>query len=225
VFAPDRRGSGLSREARGDCRQSERLLLDVGAACRFARSECGAQHVHLVGHCFGALPALLYASGHGDEVISLTLSTPALYTRVGLAPFQHLRVALALCVNKGITFPIPYPEEWLTEDAEWLSKIRRDPLALRSVTAAFLYQIHRARGQLAAAAERLRTPTFMASAAGDRICDNERNRGLFARLHVPRRQHVDYPNARHIPEFSSDCPRFLRDLSEWTASTEPSPQP
>lgn len=215
VYAPDRRGAGLSAGARGDCERFTRLLDDVRVVCDQARRDTGASRVHLMGHCFGALPALLAAAALQDQLASLILASPACYTLARPSLPQRLRIGLSLLIGGGARLPIPYPDAQLTDDPHWLAAIRADPLALGAVTARFLYQIHLARKQLPGAVDRLRLPVFSALAGGDRICDNKKNRALLAPLADAQHQQRLYPAARHILEYSPDMTVFLQDLIEW----------
>ena len=92
------------------------------------------------------------------------MASPALYSRVGPSPVQRLRIAWALFGDGGAVFPLPYPEEWLANDAECLSMIRSDALALRGITASFFHQIGRARRQIKAAAAPVEPQGRLASA-------------------------------------------------------------
>src|SRR5690606_1550742 len=93
VHAFDRCGSGVSE---GDCDHAAGLsgvLAEIDAVGDQALEDSGFDAFHLFGHCFGELPALLYAALHRPRrVAALVLATPALYTRTDLPTRDKVRV-------------------------------------------------------------------------------------------------------------------------------------
>jgi alpha-beta hydrolase superfamily lysophospholipase len=215
VHAYDRAGSGVS-EADGDrwCRLDDLLAeIDVVADAALAG---GPHHaIHLIGHCFGAILALLYAALHRpDRVASLALATPALYTRTDLDASAKLRVLWSVIRRRGERIAIPLSPHDFSELVPFVELVRGDPLVLRTAPARLFYEIRRARGQLRAAARALRAPVMAAIAGDDPICDNRRNHQLLERV-TAEKQMRTYAGARHILEFSSARGAFLDDLAAW----------
>ena len=71
VFLPDRRGSGACGEPRGHFDSPEQLVEDVDRFVALAAGE-GAP-VFLVGGCWGARPAVAYATEHRAKLAGLVL--------------------------------------------------------------------------------------------------------------------------------------------------------
>lgn len=215
VYAYDRRGSGCSPCSRPQGRLAD-LLAELDAVVDHASSGRPQQKVHLLGHCFGALLALLYAGLHRPgRVASLVLATPALYTRSDLGLFDKLRV-LGTVFGRGdtIDIPLPFAPEDLSELAPFVSFIKADPRARHSAPARLFYDIHGARRDLPRAVASLRAPLFVALAGDDPICDNRRTLKLFTA--VPGTKELrEYLGARHILDFSGARERFLADLVAW----------
>jgi alpha-beta hydrolase superfamily lysophospholipase len=215
VHAFDRCGSGVSD---GDTEVGSRLdglLAEVDAVADQALRGTRHDAVHVVGHCFGAIVALLYSALYRPaRVASLVLATPALYTLADLRPRDKVRVLWSLLGHRADRVPVPLAPEQFSELAPFVEFVRDDPLALRTAPAPLLFEVWRARGRLAEAAETLRAPLLVAMAGDDLICDNRRTRRLLERV-TTYKEIREYPGARHILEFSGQREVFLDDLAGW----------
>jgi acylglycerol lipase len=221
VHAFDRCGSGASEGETEIGSRLEGLLAEVDAVADQALAGTGHRSVHLLGHCFGAIVALLYAALHRPaRVASLVLATPALYTQTDLPPRDKLRVLWSVLTRRPARIPVPLSPEQFSELEPFVAFVRDDPLALRTAPARLLYEVRRARGLLARAAGALQAPLLVALAGDDRICDNRRNRRLFERVTSPM-EIGEYAGARHILEFSGQREAFLNDLAAWFQRREP----
>jgi len=220
VYAMDRRGSGLSRSPRGECDGLDEMLADIAAVIEQAKQRHRTDSVHLLGHCFGAIPAAAYTCAHPERVRTLILSTPGLYTYSDLSLPQKLRLAGASLTRREIYLPVPLETEAFTEDAGYQTFIRSDPLSLREATGSFFLSVRDARRSIARHERALVMPVFMACAGGDTICNNRANLEFMQRIPSPRKWILAYPNARHILEFSPEKPVFFRDLAAWLREAE-----
>jgi acylglycerol lipase len=220
VHAFDRAGSGVSNVDSDAGLRLDGLLAEVDAVAESALRGTRHDRVHLVGHCFGAIVALLYAALHRPaRVASVVLATPALYTLTDLSLRDKLRVLGSVLTHRPCRVPVPLSPEEFSELEPFVAFVREDPLALRTVPARLLYEIHRARATLNEAASALRAPLLVALAGDDVICDNRRNRRLIERVTAPK-EIREYAGARHILEFSSQRETFLGDLATWFARRE-----
>lgn len=221
VYAFDRRGSGLSEATRDTGARLEGLLAEIDAVADQAQADTGHTDVALVGHCFGAIPALLYAALYRPaRVASLVLATPALYTLADLSVRDKARVLWSVLAGDTARVPVPLSPEQFSDLDPWVAFVRNDPLALRTVPARLMYEVARARSRLRSAAQALRAPLFVAYAGRDVICDNRRNRDLLARVTSPVESRT-YPGARHILEFSTERDAFFADLVGWLTRERP----
>ncbi len=221
VHAFDRVGSGVSKASGDRWFRLDDLFAEVDAVADAAL--VGGRHgsIHLFGHCFGALVAMLYAALHRPaRVASLTLATPALYTRTDLATSAKLRVLWSVIWGGADRIAIPLSPEEFSERAPFVQLVRNDPLVLREAPARLFYEIRRARRRLREAAGALRVPLLVAMAGEDPICDNPRNRQLLERV-TTEKEIREYPGARHILEFSQARDAFLHDLAAWYQRREP----
>ncbi|HEY8925941.1 MAG TPA: alpha/beta fold hydrolase, partial [Polyangia bacterium] len=220
VHAFDRCGSGVSLTDAARGARFETLFAEVDAVVAAALEGTSHQKVHLVGHCFGALVALLYAAQHRPaRVAGLVLATPALYTRTDLSPARKARILWRAVRAPAAREPVPLDPEDFSELEPFVDFVRRDPLALRSVPARLLFEIWRARFRLPRAAAALRVPVFAALAREEAICDNRRTLALLARVKASV-ESIEYAGARHILEFSGQRAAFLAELGAWLESQE-----
>ncbi len=221
VYAPDRRGSGLSRQPRGHAASFRQIINDIAHVVRHAARQHGAEQVHIVGHCFGAIAAVLFACEQPEILASLVLATPALYTRVTVPLADKVAIAASRLRSSMRCLPIPFPTDLLTELLAYRSFIRDDPLSLNELTATFYYQIFRARLFLSRKAARLRMPVFMALAGKDQVSHNGKNEMFFRRIPTVHKKLATYAEAAHILEFSPEKEAFFEDLAEWIAGISP----
>ena len=84
VFGLDLRGHGLSDGRRGDYPSQERLRKDISETLALVNSKSG--RLVVMGHSLGALPAIIAAKDHPDEVSGLVLVSAAKKVRTGVYP-------------------------------------------------------------------------------------------------------------------------------------------
>lgn len=223
VYAPDRRGSGLSEAARGECRNFQEWVDDLNAVADFALGVHDADQVIVLGHCFGAIPAAAFVAARPEIVRALILSTPGIYTLTDLPLEEKLAVARYRLTGHQTMLPVPLDPEMFSDDPAFVRFIRADPLALHEATASFYSEADRARRFIQDHADRLTMPVFMAHAGGDGICDNAANTTFLAQLPAADKTLKTYAGARHVLEFSSERAAFFRDLHAWLRSREGRP--
>ena len=221
TFAFDRRGSGQSTEKPGDCVSFQEMIDDIAAvtdeAC--ARRQCDS--VHVVAHCFGAIPAVFYCALNPSKVRSLTLASPALAVRVRPPLKERIRIFVSVITGCDAYASIPFREEMLSDDAEWIKFAQEDPHALRRITGRCYMQIFLAQLRLQRKMSKVECPVLMLLSGDDPINDNKRNRDLFKEFPSEEKQLIVYPKAKHILEFSEERDSFLDHMVGWLALQEP----
>ena len=215
VYAMDRRGSGLSRAIRGDMENYQEMVDDIDIVVEFVKNEHGSSKVHIVGHCFGAIPAMLYASINPDKVKSIILPTPGIHTHSDLTISQKLDVLVSVLIENARYIPVPLETISFTESEPYRQFIEHDSLSLKFATASAYYAIHQARLYLKQHEDGITAPVFMALAGKDTISDNTENRAFFENLSNPKNVLKTYNLALHILEFSKDKDLFFSDLEDW----------
>jgi len=220
VYAVDRRGSGLSRQPRGDSKSFTEWSDDLHAVAREAMKRHGAGRLLVLGHCFGAIPATLYAESHPEVATGLILTTPGIFTRTSIPLSQMLTIATSRSGHRDYYFPVPLTPGEFSELPRYAPFIAADPLALRAATGDLYWQVHQARKHLLAHSDELTMPILVGFAEADGIADNAASRRWLAGLPAEARTEIVYPGARHILEYSAQRDRYFNDLRHWLAWME-----
>jgi len=215
VYAVDRRGSGLSRETRGDSKAFTDWIEDLRAVARMAMARHGAGRVLVLGHCFGAIPASLFAESYPAEVAGLVLTTPGIFTQTSILFSQMLTIAASRSGHRDYYFPVPLAPEEFSELPRFAPFIAADPLALRAASGDLYWQVHQARRHLLAHSSELTMPILVGFAGEDGIADNDASRRWLAGLPAAATTEIVYPGARHILEYSAQRDRYFADLRHW----------
>ena len=215
VYAMDRRGSGLSEGPRGDCTDFCEIMQDVRAVVDCARVRHGVEKVHVFGHCFGALPATLFAAGYPEMVMSLIQASSGLHTHVSVSFKRKLKIFWSKAARSPAQIPIPLKADMFSELDECVRFIREDEQRLGTATSTFFFEVLRARRYIRAHRHLLVMPLFMATAGDDPICDNAANERFFWSLPARHKMLVRYEQSRHVIEFSEERDNFFRDLAWW----------
>lgn len=215
VYAFDRKGSGLSEAKRGHANSYEEWIEEIRILVEMATRRHGSPRVHLVGHCFGAIPAAAFACRYPELVASLILPTAAIHTRTDVSFLEKLRIFIGRVTGRQSYIPIHLQAEMFTDLPDYEAFIRGDNLALSQATAQFYWQVPRARRYIKNHVDRLTMPVFMALADKDPICDNAGNRRFFDNLPAQDKLLKSYEDAEHILEFSREREAFFEDLAAW----------
>jgi alpha-beta hydrolase superfamily lysophospholipase len=215
VYLADRRGSGLSRERRGHSDNFHQWSKDLESVARFALGRHHTNKLHVIGHCFGAIPATVFAIEHSNMVASLILPTPGFVTTTDLALSQKLHVLGDHLNRRSHYLPVPLATEQFTDQEAYQEFIRRDELKLREVTTAFYWNVNGARKFVRGHRDEVRCPVWMGLAGRDEIIRSEPTRELFREFASDQKKLVVFPEAKHILEFSPEREAFFRELENW----------
>jgi alpha-beta hydrolase superfamily lysophospholipase len=194
VYALDRRGSGMSRELRGHCSDFREMVADISFVCEYVMNRHRVAKVHVVGHCFGAIPACVFACQYPDKVETLVLTTPGIYTHSDLSLWQKLSIFLWKIEGRVCYIPVPLDVDEFSDLEPYRRFIREDPLAVTAATSEFYFEVHRARLFLKA---------------------NDGNMRFFMALPSQQKRLLMYADAIHILEFSHEREAFFADLADW----------
>lgn len=220
VYSMDRRGSGLSRSKRGDLKNFKEMIEDIKTVSNVVTARHARDRIYVLGHCFGAIPATAYACEYPEYLKGLILTTPAIYTRTSI-PFRYkLEILFSRSGRRNYMVPSPLDTAWFTELDEYEEFIKSDTLSLKEATGDFYDQIRKARKYIHKHRDRLTMPLFLGVAGGDPICDNGHNIKFFNALPSRDKDLIEYKDARHILEFSSEKQAYFEDLAAWLATHE-----
>lgn len=220
LLLPDRRGSGLNVEDRGDVSSFHRWNADVDEMVAWMRSAWGVKRFAVVGVSWGGKPATALALRQPDAVQQLLLITPGVFPAVDVGVAGRLSIAASLIAGGRARHEIPLSDPALfTDNPAGLEFIRGDERKLERATARFLFESARFDAVLRRRPPNaLKCPTTLVLAERDRIIRNDATRSWAERIGGPNMNVVLLPEQAHTLEFSQDGETFRRLVTEWGTS-------
>jgi acylglycerol lipase len=223
VYAPDRRGSGLSDGRRGHLSSYVRALVDVQAVAKVVAAEQRQTPFFLAGSSWAAKLAIVYGAMKSSLLSGLLLLGPGLFPKVTLSPAQRAAVAVGHVVAPTARVAIPLTPEMYTSTARYREFIRADPLRLLDVTTRFFWETARLDRRRPSASARLRLPLLVQQGEGDVMMDVPRTREWFSQLAVADKTYRSYAGAGHTLDFEPDRTTYLDDMLIWLSTRIPRP--
>jgi alpha-beta hydrolase superfamily lysophospholipase len=211
VAFPDRRGSGMNPEHRGDCPSFRRLMDDVIEVASAEKKQGGP--VVVAGISWGGKIAVSLPYRQPGILDGMVLITPGIVPKVGMPWPLKAQIATARFIQPTKHFPIPLNDPALfTNSEEGKAFIDADQLGLRLATARFLFNSVQLDLYVRRALKAVKCPVLLFSAGQDRIADPEKSRNVLCR--IPGLTEIHYPEAGHTLEFEGNCP-FVADMTQW----------
>jgi acylglycerol lipase len=217
VYAPDRRGSGLSGGMRGHLDRCEQALDDLDRCLDHVRAQQTGRPIFLMGSSWAAKLAVAYAAPRQDLLAGLLLHGPGLFPRVDLTLGQKLAVLLLHSTRPRQQLTIPLTPESYTRVPANLASIRRDPLRLLTASASFFWETRRLDRARDALGARLRLPILLQIGEADPIMDPSATSRWLYRLPAHDRTAVVYRDASHTLDFEPEATlrAYRADLLDW----------
>lgn len=219
VYVVDRRGSGLSSERRGHIESFHQWSRDLERVAQLALRRHHTNKVHVIGHCFGAIPATVFTLENPNLIASLILPTPGFFTTTDLAISQKLRALGDHLHRKSHYLPVLLKTEQFTNQEQYREFIRNDSLKLYEATTTFYWNVNDARDYVRRRREQVRCPVWVGLAGEDEIIRAEPTRELFHDFSSVQKRLIVFPEAKHILEFSPGRDAFFRELESWLRET------
>lgn len=219
VLMPDRRGSGLNTERRGDIASAEQWLRDVDEHVHLLRAECEVERILLVGVSWGGKLAAAWCQARCTEngprtrpsvdairvppPYGLMLIAPGVFPAVDLHWMEKVNVGVALLRSPEQLFPVPLNDAALfTDDPAGQRYIEQDPLKLTHVSARFLIESRRLDRKLHKLTDgALAIPVSVALAGNERIIRNPQTVAWARRVFDPPAEIREFAPAFHTLEY------------------------
>ena len=217
VVLPDRRGSGLNAESRGDVPNVERWLADARAIGAWARAEFRTPAVDVVGVSWGGKIACQWALEHASEIRRVLLVCPGVFPAVDVGLRARMAIGRALLVNPTRQFEIPLSDPALfTDNPAGQAFIEQDPLKLTTASARFLWLSRKIDRRLARMdRESLTAEVTLLLAGRERIIRNAPTEAWLRRIcGQPPRVEL-FSDDAHTLEFAADVGRLRDTLESW----------
>jgi acylglycerol lipase len=217
VYAPDRRGSGLSGGQRGHLARYEQALDDLDLFLDLMTEEQPGAPIFLAGSSWSAKLAIATAARSQSGLAGLLLLGPGLFPRVDLSIVQKLAVLFLHRGRPEHPLAIPLVPESYTRNPSYLEHVRRDAERLQTASARFFWEtrrLDRARNRLAAS---LTLPVLLQIGAADPIMDPAATCRWLQTLPATDRTAITYKNASHTLDFEAEptVRAYRADLLGW----------
>jgi alpha-beta hydrolase superfamily lysophospholipase len=217
VYAPDRRGSGLSGGPRGHVSSYELALDDLDLFRDLAAGEQPGTPIFLAGSSWAAKLAIASAARSQDGLAGLLLLGPGLFPRADLTVPQKLAVLLYHRTRPEHDLRIPLVPDDYTRNPMYLEFVRRDAYRLLTASSRFFWEtrrLDRARDRLAAG---LNLPILLQIGEADQIMDTPATCAWLQRLGAPDRTSIVYRGAAHTLDFEPEptVRAYRADLLGW----------
>jgi alpha-beta hydrolase superfamily lysophospholipase len=217
VYAPDRRGSGLSGGARGHIPDYEQVLDDLDLFIGLAEQQHPGTPIFVAGSSWAAKVAIASAARSQERLAGLLLLGPGLFPKVDLTMQQKLGVLFFHRTRPELNLSIPLVPDDYTRNAAYLEYIRRDGYRLLTASSRFFWEtrrLDRARNRLAAT---LHLPMLLQIGDADPIMNTAETCRWFQRLNAPDRTTIVYRGASHTLDFESypNVRAYRADLLGW----------
>ena len=220
VILPDRRGSGLNQEARGDTPSWKRWLEDLDEIAAWAAREYDIRHFDLVGVSWGGKLATAWARLHSDIVRRILLIAPGLFPAVDVGWRERFQIGRCLLTNPGRRFPIPLNDPALfTNNPLGREFIAKDALKLTDATARFFWHSRLLDRQLLhIKAGSFQTHLTLILAEHDRIIHNTLTSMWVTRISGGGAEIESDTGSAHTLEFEADSAVFDAMLRDWVTT-------
>jgi alpha-beta hydrolase superfamily lysophospholipase len=217
VYAPDRRGSGLSGGPRGHLGRYEQALDDLGRCLDLVAEQQPGRPLFLAGSSWAARMVIAYAASAQGRLAGLVLLSPGLFPSVNLTLGQKLAVLVLHRLRPKHQLTIPLTPESFTRVTSGLAYIRRDEHRLLTASTRLFWETRRLDRVRDRLATRLTLPILLQLGEADPITDPAATCRWLHGLRAPDRTSVVYRDAAHTLDFEPEQTRraYRADLLDW----------
>ena len=217
VYAPDRRGSGLSKGSRGHLTRYEQALDDVDRFLDLIEQRHPGLPIFLGGSSWAAKLAILSAERAQRRYAGLVLLGPGLFPRVDLNLGGKLQVAAFCALRPEHQIRIPLTPEQYTLSETYREYIRQDSLRLMTASSRFFWETRRLDRARDRSAARLTLPMLLLIGEEDPMMDAPATCRWFHTLKAPDRMMVVYKGGAHTLDFEPEptIHSYRADLIGW----------
>ncbi len=218
VYAPDRRGSGISEGSRGHIDSFSKWTSDVEQSLIKIRELHPTEPLFLTGSCWGAklaLSALERPALKSLSISGLVLISPAISVSIDVSPMTKLAAGLSWLTGSKRLFPLPITADMFTDDPAYISLIEQDSLRLTEVTASFLAENLKLSKLAANSPNHLTLPLLVLQSGRDRIVNVSGIESWFNQVAAEDKQMFVFSWSQHSLDFDQHWAEYARCLGEW----------
>lgn len=216
--AVDRRGSGLSRERRGDASNFRRLVMDVEEVIADTVKKQENVPVFLMANCWGAKLAALVCCKSSEvarHLSGVVLSSPAVSVKVDMSIGKKIEIVLRRLFGDLAPVKLPLVPENFTDNEKYLAMIRNDELRLTHATSRFLIEGFVLTLLSGKASPSIEMPLLIVQSGIDDIVDIEGVRKWFTTCASRDKTFKIFPGVFHSLDFHREPAEYRAVLSQW----------
>ncbi len=215
VYAPDRRGSGLSGFPKGEIESYQTYLDDLRLFVDFVRTQEPNKKIHFLGLCWGARLCVPLCLEEERGIESLILLSPGLIPRVDYSIFEKIKIAFAYLTRSKQKFPLPLKDSFFTNTPSYLKFIQNDSLGLRHVPASFLVETLKLNRLACRCLSAVKQPILLLLAGKDQIVDTEKTSAFFKKQSQLKTDIEIFPDWHHTLEFEEEASKLYDTIFNW----------
>jgi alpha-beta hydrolase superfamily lysophospholipase len=216
VYLFDRRGSGRSKEPRGDIDDYHQWLEDILAMVHLAKQENVGQIPHLLGHCFGAKLALAFTIQYPKEVKSLTLIAPPQFSlKADISLREKAKVVFSMVFGMRGEVDVPVKDEMFTRNPDNLRFIQEDSLRLQKMTTQLCIETFKMDRWINKNLSIITNPILILLAKDDRVVDNTKIQNKFYPRLGCLRKELEIFDCYHDLFFEPHREKVFSKILEW----------
>ncbi|MFH0945938.1 MAG: alpha/beta fold hydrolase [Planctomycetota bacterium] len=215
VYAPDRRGCGLSPGPRGHMSSWKLVVDDLHRVAAEAARRHPGRPIHLLGISLGGVFCTGAVLERPKLYASLLASAPGFSSRFGIPLLRRLKVLKRSFTRPTRLYPLPFGVDALTDNPDWKPVLLSDPLRTRRVSARFLVEMFRMQQKTSRGFRSVWPPALIFLAEEDALIDNEAILRMFSSVNrTPLRIEI-FAGATHILPASRPRVSFCDRLQRW----------
>lgn len=217
VLLPDRRGSGLNADCRGDVPDRRQLLVDNETLSGWLCEATGIERLAIVGVSWGGKLAAASVNGCRNRFAAALLIAPGIYPAVDVGWQVRMRIGVSLLTGRGRRpFELPLQDPALfTDNPAGRAFIAADRLKLTHATARFLFVSRLLDGKVRRARPARGIAATLVLADRDKIIRNGPTETWFRAWAGPSAEVRQVPASAHTLELDADNSAFMAILRRW----------
>lgn len=173
IYAPDRRGAGMSEGLRGHMDSYDDILKDIKVLFAQLKGGYPRADIYIIGLSLGGSIAVNYSLKFPGDLKGIIMISPAIETKIDLPLLRKIKVLSSAIFIPTRLFSIPIEIDMFTRNKEFIDFIKSDPLRLTKVTAKFYLEILKMKINHLRKVRLLETPVLTLMAGKDMIIDND----------------------------------------------------
>ncbi len=210
VFSMDLRGHGRTIGKRGDFKNIESVVSDVGLVVKYIKEKYTSFKLGIFGHSIGGMITSLYVSLNPSDMDFIILSSPAIYCPKKLFILKTIPFKLLSFI---------YVKKRHSESQEMLEYSKKDEFALHKFSIRMVGVLFVDGIKLLNSVLDIDKPALMVCGRQDKLLnEQEKFNKFFEKLNNEQNKIILYNDARHRIVQNEGCEGRIKDIIDWINS-------